>query len=281
MADDAVFIAAVTFTPSYVGQMSDTAEKDYSADFAFGKNANVGLVLGGRVGRDVNRFISLHTMAVVVGNEDKYAWIVLNNATKAGDPHFGEARTSDVCDADKGAAAESVEVFDDAVQKFGYLHRLNTITKTPAANGGGAVGAEEVLREVVARARRHKKLDADQDRGTTWKSPGFRTVPRCGSNPNEKARVDLNEVRNGGPAACDNLCMVLTKTPCKHVHAAAVAAKVSIMSIVCPELTTAHWKAQYAGTGFPLPSEAGMLCLRTALSSLKYFKFWNDYIEYL
>ena len=70
------------------------------------------------------------------------------------------------------------------------------------------------------------------------------------------ARVDLNEVRNGGPAACDNLCMVLSKIPCPHVVAAAGAANVNMMSIICPELTTAHWKEQYEGTAFPLPSYA-------------------------
>jgi len=76
------------------------------------------------------------------------------------------------------------------------------------------------------------------------------------TNPNKKVRVDLNEVRNGGPAACDNLCMVLTKIPCSRAHAAAVAADVNMMHIVCPELKTTHWKGQYEGTEFPLPSEA-------------------------
>jgi len=69
-------------------------------------------------------------------------------------------------------------------------------------------------------------------------------------------RVDLNEVRNGGPAASDNLCMVLTKIPCSHAHAAAVAADVNMMHIICPELKTTHWKEQYEGTELPLPSEA-------------------------
>ena len=50
--------------------------------------------------------------------------------------------------------------------------------------------------------------------------------------------------------------MVLTKLPCLHVRAAAAAANVNIMSIICPELKTAHWKEQYADTGFPLPSDA-------------------------
>jgi len=66
----------------------------------------------------------------------------MNNTTKAGDPHFDEVGTSDICDADKGAAAAFVEVFDNAIQKLDYLHRVNTITKTPAANGGGTAGAE-------------------------------------------------------------------------------------------------------------------------------------------
>ena len=41
-----------------------------------------------------------------------------------------------------------------------------------------------------------------------------------------------------------------------HVHAAAVAANVNMMNIICPELKTAHWKEQYIGAGFPLPSKA-------------------------
>jgi len=35
-----------------------------------------------------------------------------------------------------------------------------------------------------------------------------------------------------------------------------VAADVNMMHIICPELKKTHWKEQYEGTEFPLPSEA-------------------------
>jgi hypothetical protein len=76
------------------------------------------------------------------------------------------------------------------------------------------------------------------------------------NSPTQKALVKLDQVRNGGAAACDKLCMARTKVPCVHVHAAAMAAGSNVMDIICPELKTAHWKEQYAGTEFPLPSEA-------------------------
>jgi len=103
------------------------------------------------------------------------------------------------------------------------------------------------------------------------------------------ARIDLNEVRNGGPAACDNLCMALSKIPCPHVVAAAGAANVDMVSIICPELTTAHWKVQYEGTAFPLPSEAQIevhtdlinksICLPPALERPKSMKRKKGHME--
>jgi hypothetical protein len=70
------------------------------------------------------------------------------------------------------------------------------------------------------------------------------------------ARVDLREVRNGGPAAHGSLCMALNKIPCPHVHVAVAKASVDLLSFTSSVLKTAHWKKQYEGVDFPLQSTA-------------------------
>jgi hypothetical protein len=54
------------------------------------------------------------------------------------------------------------------------------------------------------------------------------------------ARVDVREVKNGGPAACDRLCVVLKKVPCPHVHVVAAKAGVDLLSINCSGLKTVY-----------------------------------------
>jgi hypothetical protein len=51
-------------------------------------------------------------------------------------------------------------------------------------------------------------------------------VPTC-TDPTKMARVDLREVKNGGPAACDRLCMALKEIMCPHAHVAAAKAGTS------------------------------------------------------
>ena len=126
-------------------------------------------------------------------------------------------------------------------------------------NKEAALGCEATLPPRVNEAQVGQKLSASRiSRSHVTFLDNTKSVAMVpvSTNPNKKVRVDLNEVRNGGPAACDNLCMVLTKIPCSRAHAAAVAADVNMMHIVCPELKTTHWKGQYEGTEFPLPSEA-------------------------
>ena len=152
MAEDALFISAFTFTPSYVGPMWDRIGHDSSSDFAYGKDVKAGINIGERVAQDANHAILLQTLAVVVGNEDTYAWVLLNEATKAGNPHYDEFGTSDICDADKGAAGAFVQVFETAHQKIDQLHRRDTISKTASANGGGTVGAEHYKKAFRSRS---------------------------------------------------------------------------------------------------------------------------------
>jgi hypothetical protein len=70
------------------------------------------------------------------------------------------------------------------------------------------------------------------------------------------ARVDLREVKNGGLAACDSHCIALKEILCPHAHVAAAKAGVELLSITSSVLKTAHWKQQYEGVDFPLPSTA-------------------------
>ena len=126
-------------------------------------------------------------------------------------------------------------------------------------NKEAALGCEATLPPRVNEAQVGQKLSASRisrSHVTFLDNTKSVAMVSVSTNPKKKVRVDLNEVRNGGPAACDNLRMVLTKIPCSHAHAAAVAADVNMMHIICPELKKAHWKEQYEGTEFPLPSEA-------------------------
>jgi len=126
-------------------------------------------------------------------------------------------------------------------------------------NKEAALGCEATLPPRVNEAQVGQKLSASRisrSHVTFLDNTKSVAMVSVSTNPKKKVRVDLNEVRNGGPAACDNLCMVLTKIPCSHAHAAAVAADVNMMHIICPELKKTHWKEQYEGTEFPLPSEA-------------------------
>jgi hypothetical protein len=70
------------------------------------------------------------------------------------------------------------------------------------------------------------------------------------------ARVDLREVKNGDLASCEIICMALKKIPCTHAHVAAKKACVDLLSITSSVLKTVHWKQQYGGVDFPLPSTA-------------------------
>jgi len=90
IADDAVFISGFTSIPSCVVQMWSNMSSGTCADFAAGENSDAGIQIGNRAARDVNFNIMLQAMAIVVGNEDKAAWILMNNATKAGNPHYDE-----------------------------------------------------------------------------------------------------------------------------------------------------------------------------------------------
>ena len=126
-------------------------------------------------------------------------------------------------------------------------------------NKEAALGCEATLPPRVNEAQVGQKLSASRisrSHVTFLDNTKSVAMVSVSTNPKKKVRVDLNEVRNGGPAACDNLRKVLTKIPCSHAHAAAVAADVNMMHIICPELKKTHWKEQYEGTEFPLPSEA-------------------------
>ena len=142
-------------------------------------------------------------------------------------------------------------------------------------NKEAALGCEATLPPRVNEAQLGQKLSASRiSRSHVTFLDNTKSVAMVpvSTNPNKKVRVDLNEnvvvhltllwslrwttTRNGGPAACDNLCVVLTKIPCSHAHAAAVAADLNMMHIICPELKTTHWKEQHEGTEFLLPSEA-------------------------
>ena len=56
------------------------------------------------------------------------------------------------------------------------------------------------------------------------------------------ARVDLCEVKNGGPAASDSLFMALKKIPCPHALVAAAKAGVDLLRITSSVLKAAYWK---------------------------------------
>jgi hypothetical protein len=74
--------------------------------------------------------------------------------------------------------------------------------------------------------------------------------------PYPPRQVDLREVKNGGPAACGSPSMALKKIPCPHAHVAAAKAGVDLLITTSSVLKTAHWKQQYEGLDFLLPSTA-------------------------
>jgi hypothetical protein len=80
-------------------------------------------------------------------------------------------------------------------------------------------------------------------------------VKTC-TDPTKMARVDLREVKNGGPAACDRLCMALKRIQCPRAHVSAAKAGVDLLSIASSGLKATHWKQQHKGMDFPLPSTA-------------------------
>jgi len=348
IADDAKFISSFTFTPSTVKRMWKLQEHVTSSDFAHGNKKN-GLSFR-------NHNVLLHTLAVVVGNEDEEAHVVLNEATVNGNSGYDHLLTTDNSDADKGGIAAFKKVFKHATPRRDFLHRVGTISETPASNGGGTIGAEFYKKAFGARSLAElaavkstmppktaallgKIPDSQQypvaapdggATGNTSSSPseswncaalGARSrhlavavkelvyaegarflsnktaalaceaalprriqdehagaalaasripianvvfldiekkvalVPTC-TDPTKMARVDLREVKNGGPAACDRLCMALKKIPCPHAHVAAAKAGVDLLSITNSDLKTAHWKQQYEGVDFQLPSTA-------------------------
>jgi len=55
---------------------------DSCSDFAHGKDSDDGTQIGNRVAEDANGNIVLQTMAVVAGNEDKPAGVIMNNQRK-------------------------------------------------------------------------------------------------------------------------------------------------------------------------------------------------------
>ena len=83
----------------------------------------------------------------------------------------------------------------------------------PNGRGFAALGCEATLPPRVNEAEVGQKLSASRiSRSHVTFLDNTKSVAMVpvSTNPNKKVQVDLNEVRNGGPAACDNLCMVLT-----------------------------------------------------------------------
>lgn len=171
--DGAKFISSFSFTPGYVQPMWEKQKHVTSSDFAHG-NPKHGCVFGERVSRDGNHNVILHSMVVYVGNESEEAHVVLNEATRDGNEGFDHPLTMDNSDADKGGAAGFKAVFERANQRLDFLHRVNTISETPAANGGGAVGVEFYKKAFA-------EHDAAQDRVPSWKSSRPEPVPRGGA----------------------------------------------------------------------------------------------------
>jgi hypothetical protein len=144
IADDAKFISSFTFTPSTVKRMWKLQEHVTSSDFAHGNKKN-GLSFR-------NHNVLLHTLAVVVGNEDEEAHVVLNEATVNGNSGYDHLLTTDNSDADKGGIAAFKKVFKHATPRRDFLHRVGTISETPASNGGGTIGAEFYKKAFGARS---------------------------------------------------------------------------------------------------------------------------------
>jgi hypothetical protein len=60
------------------------------------------------------------------------------------------------------------------------------------------------------------------------------------TDPTKMARVDLREVKSGGPAASEKLCMAQKKIPCPHTRVAALKAVMKFLSTMSSGFKTTH-----------------------------------------
>lgn len=101
---------------------------------------------------------------------------------------------------------------------------------------------------------------------------------RSTSSPSERPAIPQVRLRRAGTTRHLAHALVTSQVP-SHVHAAAVAAGVDLLDITSSDLKTAHWKLQYQGLDFPLPSKAQIdmhaslydesICLHPALKRPK------------
>ena len=146
-----VYVDTIFFTPKHVQTLWKKSVKVSTSDFAHGRRSDYGLVFGIRNLLDCDSNIGLHTATICVGNEDKVAWLRLNDATKNGNPGWDEKSTIDISDHDKGGEEAFPESFQHASSMLDYLHRYKAIMK-----GGGKEAAQ--FYERCHRARSPEEL---------------------------------------------------------------------------------------------------------------------------
>ncbi|KAJ1446065.1 hypothetical protein M885DRAFT_547805 [Pelagophyceae sp. CCMP2097] len=114
--------------------------------------------IGARLTQDANN--SLADMAIVrcLGNEDKQARLLLNNATARACPNYDEDEQLDAHDGQKGATSAHKQSFKKAKEVRDKRHRKDNIAARAASKGGGQAACE--FYEQAFRARTLEELAA-------------------------------------------------------------------------------------------------------------------------
>ena len=88
-----------------------------------------------RAGLDANRNLIDYTVTCWLGNEDKAAWVALNNATKVAVSDYDSLEQLDAHDGCKGASSAHHTAFRSAKEARDTKHRTNIFAR-PKAQGG-------------------------------------------------------------------------------------------------------------------------------------------------
>mmetsp|Transcript_1211 Transcript_1211/g.3759 ORF Transcript_1211/g.3759 Transcript_1211/m.3759 type:complete len:407 (+) Transcript_1211:138-1358(+) len=130
------------------------------SDFAHARTgpANLGGIIGARLAQDANNCLADLAIVRCLGNEDKKAWLFLNDATEQACPNYDVPDQIDAHDGQKGATSAHKQSFKKAKEVRDKRHRKDNIAARAASKGGGQAACE--FYEQAFRARTLEELAA-------------------------------------------------------------------------------------------------------------------------
>ncbi|KAJ1447453.1 hypothetical protein M885DRAFT_575894, partial [Pelagophyceae sp. CCMP2097] len=138
------YVTSYSLSPPKAGDWMEYSHRWSMSDFAHARTgpANLGGIIGARLAQDANNCLTDLAIVRCLGNEDKKAWLFLNDATEQACPNYDVPDQIDAHDGQKCATAAHQESFENAKEARDKRHRKGNILARAAAKGGGQTACE-------------------------------------------------------------------------------------------------------------------------------------------